>query len=129
MDGWMTLSNAVMQRCLAHVWPSPVDRAKEKAKAVEGSNERTEVGGDNADSPGGEGSAEDPGHGGRELSGGDRQERFVHCVDVDVVYLVDADDVSVAAEESEEAAQRTGDQGPVDGLERTGTSKSREQGA
>lgn len=108
---------------------APVDGAQEKAKAVEGGDERAKAGCNDADSASGKGGAEHPSHRGGQLAGCHWEEGLVHGIDVDVKDLIDADDVSVATQESEKAKEGPRQEGPVDclGGARSGSGEERKQ--
>lgn len=65
----------------------------------------------------GERQAQQPGGALAQLSRRHRQEGLVHGVNVDVIDLVDAHDVAVAAQQGQHAQQRARQQRPVDQLQ------------
>ena len=93
-----------------------VDGAEEQTEAVQLRDERSEIRGDDARAGDGEGDARRPRQRHGEFAGGDGEKGLVHLVDVDVVDLVDADDVAVAAEEGNKAEDGARDEREVEEL-------------
>lgn len=91
-----------------------VDGAEEEAEAVERTNKRAKIGCDDGEASDSKEENEEPGGLDGQVTGCNGEVGLVDLVNADVINLIDANNVAIAAEESDEAGESFEGEPPVD---------------